>query len=128
MDFTCSAGMPFSALDAHLRAAIGRIYHNFDLTVDIGQIRAMENTHGFANGWHIHQHRVLFIDEHIIGDNINDAEIAAFEEWFHERCRAPSEPPLCAYCDGELYVAARAITERDSAVAWALAHAARYVD
>jgi protein involved in polysaccharide export with SLBB domain len=36
------AGMPFSALDAHLRAAIGRIYHNFDLTVDIGQIRAIQ--------------------------------------------------------------------------------------
>jgi protein involved in polysaccharide export with SLBB domain len=36
------AGMPFSALDAHLRSAIGRIYHNFDLTVDIGQIRAIQ--------------------------------------------------------------------------------------
>jgi protein involved in polysaccharide export with SLBB domain len=36
------AGMPFSALDAHLRGAIGRIYHNFDLTVDVGQIRAVQ--------------------------------------------------------------------------------------
>jgi protein involved in polysaccharide export with SLBB domain len=36
------AGMPFSALDAHLRSAIGRIYHNFDLTVDVGQIRAVQ--------------------------------------------------------------------------------------
>ena len=36
------AGMPFSALDAHLRGAIGRIYHNFDLTVDLGQIRAVQ--------------------------------------------------------------------------------------
>ena len=36
------AGMPFSAIDAHLRSAIGRIYHNFDLTVDIGQIRAIQ--------------------------------------------------------------------------------------
>ena len=36
------AGMPFSALDAHLRSAIGRIYHNFGLTVDIGQIRAIQ--------------------------------------------------------------------------------------
>jgi len=36
------AGMPFSALDAHLRSAIGRVYRNFDLTVDIGQIRAIQ--------------------------------------------------------------------------------------
>jgi protein involved in polysaccharide export with SLBB domain len=36
------AGMPFSALDAHLRGAIGRIYHNFDLTADVGQIRAIQ--------------------------------------------------------------------------------------
>src|ERR1700723_2040273 len=36
------AGMPFSALDAHLRGAVGRIYHNFDLTVDVGQIRAIQ--------------------------------------------------------------------------------------
>ena len=36
------AGMPFSALDAHLRGAIGRVYRNFDLTVDIGQIRAIQ--------------------------------------------------------------------------------------
>jgi protein involved in polysaccharide export with SLBB domain len=36
------AGLPFSALDAHLRGAIGRVYHNFDLTVDLGQIRAIQ--------------------------------------------------------------------------------------
>ena len=36
------AGMPFSALDANLRAAIGRVYRNFDLTVDVGQIRAIQ--------------------------------------------------------------------------------------
>jgi protein involved in polysaccharide export with SLBB domain len=36
------AGMPFSALDAHLREAIGRVYRNFDLTADIGQIRAIQ--------------------------------------------------------------------------------------
>src|SRR6202453_4380842 len=36
------AGMPFSELDGHLRAAIGRVYHNFDLTVDVGQIRAIQ--------------------------------------------------------------------------------------
>jgi protein involved in polysaccharide export with SLBB domain len=36
------AGMPFSALDAHLRGAIGRVYHNFDLTADVGQIRAIQ--------------------------------------------------------------------------------------
>lgn len=36
------AGMPFSALDAHLRSAIGRVFHNFDLTVDVGQIRAIQ--------------------------------------------------------------------------------------
>lgn len=36
------AGMPFSALDAHLREAISRIYRNFDLAADIGQIRAIQ--------------------------------------------------------------------------------------
>lgn len=36
------AGIPFSALDAQLRAAIGRVYHNFDLTADLGQIHAIQ--------------------------------------------------------------------------------------
>jgi protein involved in polysaccharide export with SLBB domain len=36
------AGMPFSELDGHLRAAVGRVYHNFDLTADVGQIRAIQ--------------------------------------------------------------------------------------
>lgn len=36
------AGLAFSELDSHLRQAIGRVYHNFDLTVDIGQIRAIQ--------------------------------------------------------------------------------------
>jgi protein involved in polysaccharide export with SLBB domain len=36
------ADMPFSQIDAHLREAIGRVYHNFDLTVDVGQIRAIQ--------------------------------------------------------------------------------------
>ncbi|MGA3132811.1 MAG: SLBB domain-containing protein [Terracidiphilus sp.] len=36
------AGLHFSELDGHLRAAVGRIYHNFDLTADVGQIRAIQ--------------------------------------------------------------------------------------
>jgi protein involved in polysaccharide export with SLBB domain len=36
------AGIPFSELDAHLREAIGRVYHNFDLTADLGQIRSIQ--------------------------------------------------------------------------------------
>jgi protein involved in polysaccharide export with SLBB domain len=36
------AGLPFSSLDQHLRSAIARIYRNFDLSVDIGQIRSMQ--------------------------------------------------------------------------------------
>ena len=36
------AGIPFSQLDAHLRGAIGRVYHNFDLTADVGQIRSIQ--------------------------------------------------------------------------------------
>jgi protein involved in polysaccharide export with SLBB domain len=36
------AGLPFSQLDAHLREAVGRVYRNFDLTVDVGQIRAIQ--------------------------------------------------------------------------------------
>ena len=36
------AGLPFSALDGHLRQAVGRIYKNFDLTADVGQIKAIQ--------------------------------------------------------------------------------------
>ena len=36
------AGLAFSALDAHLREAVGRVYRNFDLTADLGQMRAIQ--------------------------------------------------------------------------------------
>jgi len=36
------AGLQFSAIDQHLRAAVGRMYRNFDLSVDIGRIRSMQ--------------------------------------------------------------------------------------
>jgi protein involved in polysaccharide export with SLBB domain len=36
------ADLRLSELDAHLRDAIGRIYHNFDLSADVGQIRAIQ--------------------------------------------------------------------------------------
>lgn len=36
------AGQPFSGLDTHLRAAIARVYRNFDLTADVGQIRSIQ--------------------------------------------------------------------------------------
>ncbi|MGA7522452.1 MAG: SLBB domain-containing protein [Acidobacteriaceae bacterium] len=36
------AGLPFSDLDSHLRQAIGRVYRNFDLTADVGQIRSIQ--------------------------------------------------------------------------------------
>jgi protein involved in polysaccharide export with SLBB domain len=36
------AGIPDSGLDEHLRAAVGRIYRNFDLTAEVGQIRAIQ--------------------------------------------------------------------------------------
>lgn len=36
------AGLNFSELDTHLRAAVGRVYRNFDLTVDMGQIRSIQ--------------------------------------------------------------------------------------
>lgn len=36
------AGLAFAALDAHLREAVGRVYRNFDLTADLGQIRAIQ--------------------------------------------------------------------------------------
>ncbi len=36
------AGLPFSALEEHLRNAVGRVYHSFDLTADVGQIRAIQ--------------------------------------------------------------------------------------
>ena len=36
------SGLQFSDLEAHLREAVGRVYHNFSLTVDLGQIRAIQ--------------------------------------------------------------------------------------
>lgn len=36
------AGLPFSQLEAHLRDAVGRVYKNFNLTVDVGQIRSIQ--------------------------------------------------------------------------------------
>ena len=36
------ASVPFAELDQHLRSAIGRVFHNFDLTVDLGQIRSIQ--------------------------------------------------------------------------------------
>lgn len=36
------AGLQFSALDQHIRSAIGRVYRNFDLSVDMGRIRSMQ--------------------------------------------------------------------------------------
>jgi protein involved in polysaccharide export with SLBB domain len=36
------AGLPYSALDAHLRNAINHIYRNFGLSVDVGQIRSIQ--------------------------------------------------------------------------------------
>jgi protein involved in polysaccharide export with SLBB domain len=36
------AGLQFSAVDQHLRSAVGRMYRNFDLSVDIGRIRSMQ--------------------------------------------------------------------------------------
>ncbi len=36
------AGLPFSALDAHLREAIKPVFRNFDLTVNLGQIRSIQ--------------------------------------------------------------------------------------
>jgi len=36
------AGLTFSQLDQHLRSAVGRVYRNFDLAVDMGRIRSMQ--------------------------------------------------------------------------------------
>lgn len=36
------AGLQFSALDQALRAAVSRIYRNFDLSVDVGRVRAIQ--------------------------------------------------------------------------------------
>jgi protein involved in polysaccharide export with SLBB domain len=36
------AGLPYQALSEHLRTAIGRVFRNFEVTADIGQIRAVQ--------------------------------------------------------------------------------------
>ncbi len=36
------AGLPFSNLESHLRSAISRVYKNFQLTADLGRIRAVQ--------------------------------------------------------------------------------------
>jgi protein involved in polysaccharide export with SLBB domain len=35
-------GLTFAQLDQHLRSALGKVYRNFDLTVDMGRIRSMQ--------------------------------------------------------------------------------------
>jgi protein involved in polysaccharide export with SLBB domain len=36
------AGLRYSGLESHLRDAVGRVYRNFNLTADVGQIRAIQ--------------------------------------------------------------------------------------
>jgi protein involved in polysaccharide export with SLBB domain len=36
------AGLPFSELAAHLRASLGRVFRNFDLSADLGQIHSIQ--------------------------------------------------------------------------------------
>lgn len=36
------AGIPYSELDEHMREGISRVYKNFDLTAEVGQIRAIQ--------------------------------------------------------------------------------------
>ena len=36
------AGLPFSSVEQHLRSEIGRVYRNFNLTVDAGQLRSIQ--------------------------------------------------------------------------------------
>lgn len=36
------SGIPFSGLDKHLRTEIGRVYRNFDLNVNLGQLRSIQ--------------------------------------------------------------------------------------
>lgn len=36
------AGLPYAQLDRQLRAAIGRVYRNFDLNVNLGQLRSIQ--------------------------------------------------------------------------------------
>lgn len=36
------AGLPYQALSSHIHDAVGRVFRNFDLTADIGQIRAVQ--------------------------------------------------------------------------------------
>ena len=36
------SGLQFSSLDQHLRAAVSRVYRNFDLSVDLGHIRSIQ--------------------------------------------------------------------------------------
>lgn len=44
----------------------------------IGRVRALEITHGQANGWHPHVHELWFMDEKIIGDTL---KAYAFRLW-----------------------------------------------
>jgi protein involved in polysaccharide export with SLBB domain len=36
------AGLPYSGLEAHIRDALSRVYKNFELTADVGQIRSIQ--------------------------------------------------------------------------------------
>ena len=36
------AGLPYSQIEDHLRQAVGRIYKNFNVEVELGQLRAIQ--------------------------------------------------------------------------------------
>jgi protein involved in polysaccharide export with SLBB domain len=37
------AGLEFASVNQHLRGAVARVYRNLDLSVDVGQIRSMQD-------------------------------------------------------------------------------------
>jgi len=46
-----------------------------------GQIRTLDVTHSWANGWHPHSHEILFLEGHVTPEQLRAAEAALFELW-----------------------------------------------
>lgn len=51
----------------------------------VGMIRALEVTHGEANGWHPHFHELWFLDRRLSRDDLRAWHAKLFDEW-HAQC------------------------------------------
>jgi len=70
-------------------------WKRFEQGIDLqGSIRALEVTHGFLNGWHVHFHVLLIINKSLEDENnLNQAKDDIFSQWYSACLTAGLEAP-----------------------------------